>query len=74
LYQPSLSLLTPPKHTNVYHLPSNTNPVQLSEEDTDTADLLELVDDIVPFQMSHNAEAEAADLLIECQQLVRVFV
>jgi len=28
-----------------------------------------LVDDIVPFQMSHNAEAEAADLLLETQQL-----
>lgn len=37
------------------------------EEDIDVDDLLALVDDIVPFQMTHNAEAEAADLLMECQ-------
>ena len=42
------------------------------EEDIDVDDLLALVDDIVPFQMTHNAEAEAADLLMECQQLSKL--
>jgi 26S proteasome regulatory subunit N1 len=32
-------------------------------------DLMTLVDDIVPFQMKHNAEAEAVDLLLEVKQL-----
>ena len=32
-------------------------------------DLLELVEDIVPFHLQHNAEAEAVDLLIETSQL-----
>ena len=32
-------------------------------------DLMTLVDDIVPFQMKHNAEAEAVDLLLEVRQL-----
>jgi 26S proteasome regulatory subunit N1 len=32
-------------------------------------DLLALVNDIVPFHMKHNAEAEAIDLLMETQQL-----
>lgn len=32
-------------------------------------DLLELVEIIVPFHISHNAEAEAVDLLIEMQRL-----
>mmetsp|Transcript_22567 Transcript_22567/g.38211 ORF Transcript_22567/g.38211 Transcript_22567/m.38211 type:complete len:889 (+) Transcript_22567:56-2722(+) len=41
-----------------------------SLEGSETAeDLMCLVDDIVPFQMSHNAEAEAVDLLMEVQQL-----
>lgn len=35
-------------------------------------DLMCLVDDIVPFQMSHNAEAEAVDLLMEVQQLQKL--
>ena len=35
----------------------------------DVDDLLALVDDIVPFQMKHNAEAEAVDLLMEVQRL-----
>uniref|UniRef100_A0A7S3K485 26S proteasome non-ATPase regulatory subunit 2 homolog n=1 Tax=Aureoumbra lagunensis TaxID=44058 RepID=A0A7S3K485_9STRA len=34
--------------------------------------LLSLVDDIVPFHLQHNAEAEAIDLLIETQQLGRL--
>lgn len=37
-----------------------------------TEDLMSLVDDIVPFQMSHNAEAEAVDLLMEVQQLKKL--
>ena len=40
-----------------------------ADEDTDADDLMALVDDIVPFQMKHNAEAEAVDLLLEVQQL-----
>jgi 26S proteasome regulatory subunit N1 len=40
-----------------------------ADEDADVEDLMALVDDIVPFQMSHNAEAEAVDLLIEVRQL-----
>lgn len=43
------------------------------EEDIDVDDLLALVDDIVPFQMTHNAEAEAADLLMECQVRSKIF-
>ena len=38
----------------------------------DTGDLLALVDDIVPFHIQHNAEAEAIDLLIEVQQLKKL--
>ncbi len=38
----------------------------------DTGDLLKLVDDIVPFHIQHNAEAEAIDLLIEVQQLKKL--
>jgi 26S proteasome regulatory subunit N1 len=41
----------------------------LAEDETDVDDLMTLVDDIVPFQMKHNAEAEAVDLLMEVQQL-----
>lgn len=43
----------------------------LAEDETDVDDLMTLVDDIIPFQMKHNAEAEAVDLLIEVQQLGR---
>jgi len=35
----------------------------------DVADLMELVDDIVPYHLQHNAEAEAVDLLVEVQKL-----
>lgn len=35
-------------------------------------DLLALVGDIVPYNMTHNAEAEAVDLLMEVQQLSRL--
>uniref|UniRef100_A0A7S2S7N3 26S proteasome non-ATPase regulatory subunit 2 n=1 Tax=Mucochytrium quahogii TaxID=96639 RepID=A0A7S2S7N3_9STRA len=38
----------------------------------DCADLLGLVDDIVPFQMDHNSETEAVDLLLEVNALERV--
>ena len=41
----------------------------LAEDEVDVDDLLALVDDIVPFQMKHNAEAEAVDLLMEVQRL-----
>lgn len=42
-----------------------------ADPDTDApfADLLGMVDVIVPFHISHNAEAEAVDLLIETQRL-----
>lgn len=40
-------------------------------EEADVSDLIELVDDIVPFHLEHNAEAEAVDLLVEVQ--VRCF-
>mmetsp|Transcript_42278 Transcript_42278/g.97895 ORF Transcript_42278/g.97895 Transcript_42278/m.97895 type:complete len:911 (+) Transcript_42278:49-2781(+) len=38
----------------------------------DNLDLMALVDDIVPFHVKHNAEAEAVDLLIEVQQLAKL--
>ena len=44
----------------------------VEEESEIMDDLLCLVDDIVPFQMSHNAEAEAVDLLMEVQQLKKL--
>jgi len=37
------------------------------EGEVDVSDLIELVDDIVPFHLQHNAEAEAVDLLVEVQ-------
>ena len=40
-----------------------------AEDDVDVDDLIQLVDDVVPFQMQHNAEAEAVDLLVEVQRL-----
>ena len=42
------------------------------EEDEPFADLLGMVDVIVPFNVAHNAEAEAIDLLIEVQRLKKV--
>lgn len=48
------------------------NEAELAEGECEVDDLLVLVDDIIPFQMSHNAEAEAADLLIEVQQLQKL--
>lgn len=42
------------------------------EENEVVDDLMCLVDDIIPFQMSHNAEAEAVDLLMEVQQLKKL--
>ena len=39
------------------------------EQDEPFADLLKMVDVIVPFHVTHNAEAEAIDLLIEVQRL-----
>lgn len=39
------------------------------ETDEPFSDLLGMVDVIVPFHVSHNAEAEAVDLLIEVQRL-----
>lgn len=43
--------------------------MESTEEDVDSDDLMTLVDDIIPFQMSHNAEADAVDLLMEVQRL-----
>ena len=43
-----------------------------ADEDASVGDLMVLVDDIIPFQMSHNAEAEAVDLLIEVRQLTKL--
>jgi 26S proteasome regulatory subunit N1 len=40
-----------------------------SDNASEMDDLLALVDDILPFLMHHNAEAEAIDLLLEVQQL-----
>lgn len=42
-------------------------PMEYDGADTDVSDLMELVDDIVPFHLEHNAEAEAVDLLVEVQ-------
>ena len=39
------------------------------ESDEPFADLLKMVHTIVPFHVTHNAEAEAVDLLIEVQRL-----
>jgi hypothetical protein len=39
------------------------------EVDEPFADILKMVDEIVPFHVTHNAEAEAVDLLIEVQRL-----
>ncbi len=47
--------------------------LEVSEEDEPFVDdLMVLVDDIVPFQMKHNAEAEAVDLLMEVRQLQKL--
>jgi 26S proteasome regulatory subunit N1 len=51
----------------------NHRSIDLSiEEESEVEDLLALVYDIVPFQMSHNGEAEAVDLLMEVQQLSKI--
>lgn len=42
------------------------------EKDEAFKDLLEMVDVIVPFHITHNAEAEAIDLLIEVQRLKKL--
>jgi 26S proteasome regulatory subunit N1 len=42
------------------------------EDDAAFADLLKMVDVIVPFHVTHNAEAEAVDLLIEVQRLKKL--
>jgi 26S proteasome regulatory subunit N1 len=39
------------------------------DQDEPFKDLLTMVETIVPFQIKHNAEAEAVDLLIEVQRL-----
>lgn len=41
-------------------------------EDEPFQDLLDMVDVIVPFHVTHNAEAEAVDLLIEVQRLKKL--
>eukprot|EP00501_MAST-03F_sp_TOSAG23-6_P000211 GSMAST32.ASY1.ANO1.214.1 assembled CDS len=40
-----------------------------SEPPVDTADLLVLVDEVLTFNMNHNAEADSVDMLMEVQQL-----
>jgi 26S proteasome regulatory subunit N1 len=50
----------------------NKRLIENVEENEVMDDLMYLVDDIVPFQMSHNAEAEAVDLLMEVQQLKKL--
>lgn len=42
------------------------------DSDEPFADLLGMVDIIVPFHISHNTEAEAVDLLIEVQRLKKL--
>jgi len=42
------------------------------DEDGPFHDLLKMVDVIVPFNVAHNAEAEAIDLLIEVQRLKKI--
>ena len=42
------------------------------EDDAPFADLLSMVDVIVPFHVAHHAEAEAIDLLIEVQRLKKI--
>lgn len=37
------------------------------DREVEVSELIELVDDIVPFHLQHNAEAEAIDLLVEVQ-------
>jgi 26S proteasome regulatory subunit N1 len=39
------------------------------EQDADVKDLLNLVSQIVPYHMSHNAEPDAVDLLLEVEKL-----
>ncbi|CAN0369671.1 unnamed protein product [Laminaria digitata] len=39
----------------------------MDDGEVDVSELIELVDDIVPFHLQHNAEAEAVDLLVEVQ-------
>ena len=41
-------------------------------QDEPFQDLLSMVDEIVPFHVTHNAEAEAVDLLIEVQRLKKL--
>ncbi|GKY94063.1 proteasome regulatory particle base subunit [Mayamaea pseudoterrestris] len=42
------------------------------DDDVAFEDLFQMVDDIVPFHLTHNAEAEAVDLLIEVQRLTKL--
>lgn len=42
------------------------------DQDTPFADLLSMVDVIVPFHVNHNAEAEAVDLLLDVQRLKKL--
>lgn len=51
----------------------NRRLIEVASDDPSTMeDLMTLVDDILPFQMQHNAEAEAVDLLLEVQQLSKL--
>jgi 26S proteasome regulatory subunit N1 len=53
-----------------YNAQSSVAELELAEEEyMISEELMTLVEDIVPFQMHHNAEAEAMDLLMEIRQL-----
>lgn len=47
----------------------NNRMLEAANSEPNMEDLMHLVDDILPFQMQHNAEAEAVDLLVEVQKL-----
>ncbi|EGG17159.1 26S proteasome regulatory subunit S2 [Cavenderia fasciculata] len=61
-------------HEYVRHLATEIGQeYQLKSEETQSVDdLLQLVDEIIPFQMNHNAEPDACDLLFEVEQLPKI--
>ena len=42
------------------------------EDNKRREELLRLIDDVVPYLMSHNAEAEACDILMEVEKLEKL--
>jgi len=59
----------PPSATPSTATPATTAPPSIT---VSNSQLLELVDQIIPFNMTHNAEPEACDLLMEVEQLPRI--